>query len=216
MRVLISAGEASGDLYASRLVRALSARHPGAEFFGCAGPRMQAAGVRPIIDMRSIAVVGLVEVLRHIPRILGQFRKLVRAIPKEHPEIAILTDAPDFNLRLARHLHRHGVPVVYLIAPQAWAWRQGRVRAMRVTLTRLLCIFPFERKFFEDRGVPTTYIGHPLSRIVRPSLTRAAFCERMGIPADSRIVALLPGSRHGVVERHLPVLLEALQRIRTR
>src|ERR1700689_4729238 len=109
MRILISAGEASGDLYASRVVEVLRARHPEAEFFGCAGPRMQAAGVRPIIDMRSIAVGGLVEVLRHIPRILGQFRKLVRAIPKEYPEIAILTDAPDFNLRLARRLRRHGV-----------------------------------------------------------------------------------------------------------
>jgi lipid-A-disaccharide synthase len=214
MRVLISAGEDSGDLYAAAVVQALRARQPEAEFFGCAGPRMQAAGVRPVIDMRSIAVVGLVEVLRHIPRILGQFRALVGAIPKERPEIAILTDAPDFNLRLARRLHRHGVPVVYLIAPQAWAWRQGRVRTMRATITRLLCIFPFEREFFESRGVLTTYIGHPLARIVKPSLSRAEFCEKLGIPMDTRIVAVLPGSRHGVVERHLPVLLEALQQIR--
>jgi lipid-A-disaccharide synthase len=214
MRILISAGEDSGDLYAAAVVQALRARHPDAEFFGCAGPRMQAAGVRPIIDMRSIAVVGLVEVLRHIPRILGQFRKLVRAIPKECPEIAILTDAPDFNLRLARRLHAHGVPVVYLIAPQAWAWRQGRVRTMRATITRLLCIFPFEREFFESRGLPTTYLGHPLARIVKSSLTRAEFCEKLGIPTDSRVVALLPGSRHGVVRRHLPVLLEAVEQIR--
>jgi len=216
MRVLISAGEDSGDLYAASVVQALRARHPDAEFFGCAGPRMQAAGVRPIIDMRSIAVVGLVEVLRHIPRILGQFRTLVRAIPNEHPEVAVLTDAPDFNLRLARRLHRQGVPVVYLIAPQAWAWRQGRVRTMRATVTRVLCIFPFEREFFESRGVPTTYIGHPLARIVKPSLTRAEFCEKLGISIDSRVVAVLPGSRHGVVERHLPVLLEALKQIRDR
>src|ERR1700677_2014543 len=137
MRILISAGEASGDLYASRVVETLRARHPDAEFFGCAGPRMQAAGVRPIIDMRSIAVVGLVEVVRHIPRIWGQFRKLSRAIPIEQPEIAILPAAPDFHLRLARRLHRLGVPVVYLIAPQAWAWRQGRVRTMRETIRRL-------------------------------------------------------------------------------
>ena len=165
MRILISAGEASGDLYASRVVEALRARHPEAEFFGCAGPRMQAAGVRAIIDMRSIAVVGLVEVIRHIPRIWGQFRKLVRAIPVERPEIAILTDAPDFHLRLARRLHRQGVPVVYLIAPQAWAWREGRVRTMRATINRLLCIFPFEQAFFERRGVPTTFIGHPLGTL---------------------------------------------------
>ncbi len=216
MRVLISAGEASGDLYAAAVVRALRARHPDAEFFGCAGPRMQEAGVRPIIDMRSIAVVGLVEVVRHIPRILGQFRRLVQAIPKEHPEIAILTDAPDFNLRLARQLRRRKVPVVYLIAPQAWAWRQGRVRSMRRTIDRLLCIFPFERDFFEARGIQTTYIGHPLARIVKPSLTRGEFCAKFGIPIDARILAVLPGSRHGVVERHLPILLEAIRKIRER
>src|ERR1700689_2200276 len=138
MRILISAGEASGDLYASRVVEVLRARHPEAEFFGCAGPRMQVAGVRPIIDMRSIAVVGLVEVVRHVPRILGQFRKLVGAIPKEHPETAILPAAPAFHLRLARHLQRQGVPLVYLIAPQAWAWRQGRVRVLRATVRPLL------------------------------------------------------------------------------
>ncbi len=214
MRVLISAGEASGDLYAAAVVRALRARHPEAEFFGCAGPRMQEAGVRPTIDMRSIAVVGLVEVVRHIPRILGQFRRLVRAIPKEHPEIAILTDAPDFNLRLARHLRRLNVPVAYLIAPQAWAWRQGRTRVMRPTLNRLLCIFPFERDFFEARGIPTTYIGHPLARIVKPALTRSEFCAKFGIPVESRILAVLPGSRHGVVERHLPILLDVIRKIR--
>jgi lipid-A-disaccharide synthase len=216
MRVLISAGEDSGDLYAAAVVRALRGRHPDAEFFGCAGPRMQAAGVRPIIDMRSIAVIGLVEVVSHIPRILGQFRRLVRAIPKEKPEIAILTDAPDFHLRLAKRLRRAGVPVVYLIAPQAWAWRQGRVRTLRDNVDRLLCIFPFEREFFESRGVPTSFIGHPLARIVKPSLTRAEFSREFGIPMDARVLALTPGSRHGVVERHLPALLEAVERIRRR
>src|SRR5580698_9092816 len=166
MRILISAGEASGDLYASRVVEMLQARHPEAEFFGCAGPRMQAAGVRPIIDQRSIAVVGLVEVVRHIPRIWRQFRKLVRAIPEEHPDVAVLTDAPDFHLRLAKKLRKAGVPVVYLIAPQAWAWREGRVRTLRQNVKSLLCIFPFEEDFFRARGVPATYIGHPLARLV--------------------------------------------------
>jgi lipid-A-disaccharide synthase len=216
MKVLISAGEASGDLYAAAVVRALRARHPDAEFFGCAGPRMQEAGVRPIIDMRSIAVVGLVEVLRHIPRIWGQFRKLSRAILIERPEIAILTDAPDFHLRLARRLHRQGVPVVYFIAPQAWAWRQGRVRTMRATIRRLLCIFPFEQEFFERHGVPTTYIGHPLGRMVKPSMGRAEFRRKLGVPGGARVLALLPGSRHGEVERHLPALLEAVKQIRAR
>jgi lipid-A-disaccharide synthase len=215
VRVLISAGEASGDLYASRVVAALRGRHPDAEFFGCAGPRMQAAGVRAVVDARSLAVVGIVEVLAHIPRIYGEFRKLVRAARTERPDIAILTDSPDFHLRLARKLHAQGIPVVYLIAPQAWAWRQGRVKTMRRTIQRLLCIFPFEETFFQQYGVPTTFIGHPLARIVKPSLTRAEFCEKFGLPSGDRFVVLLPGSRHGEVARHMPYLLDAAKRIQS-
>jgi lipid-A-disaccharide synthase len=216
VRILISAGEASGDLYASRLVQALRARHPDAAFFGCAGPRMQAAGVRAVVDQRSLAVVGIVEVAAHIPRIWGEFRKLVRSAQEEKPDLAILTDSPDFHLRLAKKLKRLGVPVVYLIAPQAWAWREGRVKVMRATIRRLLCIFPFEKDFFEARGVPTAYLGHPLARVVRPSLSRAEFCAAMGIAESSRVVALLPGSRHGEVARHMPTLIQAAERIRSR
>jgi lipid-A-disaccharide synthase len=216
VRVLISAGEASGDLYASRVVAALKARHPDAEFFGCAGPRMQAAGVRAIVDSRALAVVGLVEVVSHIPRIYGEFRKLVRAISKERPDIAVLTDSPDFHLRLAKKLRRQGVPVVYLIAPQAWAWRQSRVRTMRRTIDRLLCIFPFEEAFFCQHGVPASFIGHPLARIVKASLTRAEFCEKFGLSTDDRIVVLLPGSRHGELARHMPYLFDAAARVQAR
>jgi lipid-A-disaccharide synthase len=174
---------------------------------------MQAVGVRAIVDSRSLAVVGLVEVVAHIPRIYGEFRKLVRAVATEKPEIAVLADSPDFHLRLAKKLRRRGVPVVYLIAPQAWAWREGRVRAMRRDLRRLLCIFPFEQEWFEKRGVPTTYIGHPLARIVQPTLSREEFCARIGVPVDSKIVALLPGSRHGEAARHMPDLIQAAEAI---
>ena len=214
MRILVSAGEASGDLYASRVVEVLRARHPEAEFFGCAGPRMQAAGVRAVVDQRSLAVVGLVEVVRHIPRIWGEFRKLIRAAAAEKPTIAILTDSPDFHLRVAKKLRRLGVPVVYLIAPQAWAWREGRVRTLRTATSRLLCIFPFEEEFFRSRGVAATYIGHPLARMVQPALTRTEFCARAGVSENARLVTLLPGSRHGELARHLPVLLDAAIRIR--
>jgi lipid-A-disaccharide synthase len=216
VRIFISAGEASGDLYASRVVETLRARHPDAEFFGCAGPRMQAAGVRAIVDSRSIAVAGLVEVVAHIPRIWGEFRKLVRAAADQKPDLAILTDAPDFHLRLAKKLKKLGIPIVYLIAPQAWAWRSGRVRIMRERINRLLCIFPFELEFFESRGVPTTYLGHPLARIVRPSMTRAEFFNKLALPTDGRIIVLLPGSRHGEVERHMPALFDAVRLIRKR
>ena len=214
MRILISAGEASGDLYAAGVVEALRARHPEARFFGCAGPRMQAAGVRAIVDARSLAVVGLVEVLAHLPRIRREFKKLTGAIPAERPDLAVLTDSPDFHLRVAKRLRKAGVPVVYLIAPQAWAWREGRVRTMRASVRRLLCIFPFEQEFFERRGVPTTYIGHPLARLVKPSLSRAEFLAKFAIPTEARIVALLPGSRQGEVARHLPALLQAAEAVR--
>jgi lipid-A-disaccharide synthase len=221
VRIFISAGEASGDLYASRLVEVLKTRHPEAEFFGCAGPRMQAAGVRPVVDQRSLAVVGIIEVIPHIPRILLELKKLVRACATEPPDVAILTDSPSFHLPLARKLKRQGVTIVYLVAPQAWAWKQGRVKTMRATLTRLLCIFPFEEEFFRKHGVPTTYIGHPLSRLAKPKLTRAEFCSKLGIPEVSRdnaskIIALLPGSRHGELARHLPMLLEAVKLIHQR
>ncbi|HEV8417071.1 MAG TPA: lipid-A-disaccharide synthase [Bryobacteraceae bacterium] len=221
MRIFISAGEASGDLYASRLVEVLKTRYPEAEFFGCAGPRMQAAGVRPVVDQRSLAVVGIIEVIPHIPRILLELKKLVRACATEPPDVAILTDSPSFHLPLARKLKRQGVTIVYLVAPQAWAWKQGRVKTMRATLTRLLCIFPFEEEFFRKHDVPTTYIGHPLSRLAKPKLTRAEFCSKLGIAEVSRdnaskIIALLPGSRHGELARHLPILLEAVKLIRQR
>ena len=209
MRILISAGEASGDLYASRVVEALKRRYPDAVFFGCAGPRMQAAGVRAIVDQRSLAVVGIVEVLAHIPRIYGEFRKLIRAAEREKPDVAVLTDSPDFHLRLAKKLAARGIPVVYLIAPQAWAWRSGRTKLMSRVVKHLLCIFPFEEPSFRERGVPTTFIGHPLARIVKPSMTRAEFCTRFGFAESDRIVVLLPGSRHGEVARHMPYLIEA-------
>lgn len=214
VRVFISAGEASGDLYASRVVEAIRRQHPDAEFFGCAGPRMQTAGVNAIVDSRSISVVGLVEVIAHIPRIWREFRKLTRAAAALKPDVAVLTDSPDFHLRLAKKLKRQGIPIVYLIAPQAWAWREGRVKTLLATVDRLLAIFPFEPAFFEKHGVPTTYIGHPLARIFRPSMTRNEFYRNFDLPPTEKIVALLPGSRHGEVERHMPDLLDAARRIR--
>lgn len=212
--VLISAGEASGDLYAANLVQALRRRNPELDFFGCAGPRMQGAGVRAIVDARSLAVVGLVEVVTHIPRIYREYRKLLSSIRSEKPALAILTDSPDFHLRLARNLKRLNIPVVYLIAPQVWAWRKGRLRLMRKTIARLLCIFPFEQKFFGDNGIETTYIGHPLTRLVKPSARREALRVRYGVAESEPLIALLPGSRKGEAARHLPILLDTVRHMK--
>lgn len=211
---MISAGEASGDLYAAGLVEALRRRNPAIEFFGCAGPRMQQAGVRPVVDARSIAVVGLVEVVTHIPRIWREFRKLLGAARRQAPDLAILTDSPDFHLRLARRLKQSKIPIFYLIAPQAWAWRKGRLPRMRKTIDRLLCIFPFEQDFFMRNGIDTTYIGHPLTRLVKPSAGRDVLRERFGIPDGAPLIALLPGSRRGEAARHLPALIETVACIR--
>ncbi len=213
MRILVSAGEASGDLYASRIVEILKARHPKAEFFGVAGPRMQAAGVRAIVDQRQLAVIGLLDVVPHIPRIYRILNKLTGAAAEQKPDLAILTDSAGFHLRVAKRLQRLGVPVIQLIAPQAWAWREYRVKTMRRTLRQLLCILPFEEKFFRDRGVPTTYIGHPLARIAKASLTKSELCAKLGVPSDARIVALLPGSRKGEVARHIPILINTIKRL---
>ena len=216
LKILVSAGEASGDLYAASLVEALRRREPDAEFFGCAGPRMQAAGVQMVVDMVSLAVVGLVEVVSHIPRIYREFRKLCRAAALRRPDLAILTDSPDFHLRLAPKLKRLGIPVVCLVAPQAWAWRRGRVHTLRRNVERLLCIFPFEEEFFRAEGVPAVYIGHPLARLVKPSLGREEFRSKHGGPPDRPLVVLLPGSRPGEVARHLPDLAGAVGRILAR
>jgi lipid-A-disaccharide synthase len=213
IKVLVSAGEASGDLYAASLVEALRRHFPDAVYFGCAGPRMQAAGVRIIVDAHSLAVVGLFEVVAHLPRIYGEFRKLIAAARSEQPDFALLTDSPDFNLRVARKLKSLGIPVIYLVAPQVWAWRKDRLPAIRDTVRRLLCLFPFEEPFFREHGVDAYYIGHPLTRLARPSLDRQAFLRKFGIPGDRPLIALLPGSRPGEIARHLAALSDAVQRI---
>jgi len=213
LNVLVSAGEASGDLYASMLVEELRRIWPDARFFGCTGPKLRAAGVETVVDAASLAVVGLAEVVAHIPRIWKEYRRLVREAEARRPAVAILTDSPDFHLRAARRLAAAGIPVVYLVAPQAWAWRRGRVKEMRRTIARLLCIFPFEEEFFRNEGVRAVYVGHPLAGLVKPGLGRDEFFRKHGLAADRPLIAVLPGSRRGEAARHLPALLDAVARL---
>ena len=212
-KILISAGEASGDFYASGLIEALRRRRGDLDFFGCAQPRMLALGVRPAMDAEKLGVLGLVEVVKHLPGIYGEYRKLLAAAREEKPELAILTDSPDFHLRVARRLHEMGIPVVYLVAPQTWAWRQGRVKQMRRNLRKLLCIFPFEEAWFRERGVEAHYIGHPMARHIAPKLTREEFFAKVGLDPARKVVALMPGSRRGEIRRHLPAIVDAVERI---
>jgi lipid-A-disaccharide synthase len=211
--ILISAGEASGDRYAAMLVEELRHRWPDARFFGCAGPRMRRAGVEPVIESESLAVVGLVEVLAHLPRIWREYRRIVAVAKERHPSVAILTDSPDFHLRLARRMKELRVPVAYLVAPQVWAWRKSRLAGMRRTIGKLLCIFPFEEEFFRSNGLKAWYIGHPLAGLVRPAMEKSEFFRKHRLAPNRQLVTVLPGSRRGEAARHLPVLLDAVERI---
>lgn len=175
---------------------------------------MRAAGVRGVVDTESLSVVGLVEVVRHLPRIHGEYRRLLAAAERERPAAAVLTDSSGFHLRVAPKLHGMGVRVFYLVAPQAWAWREGRVRSLRRNVTELYCIFPFEEEWFRSRGVPAVYIGHPLAREVRPQLSREEFLASHGLPSGHPVITFCPGSRRGEVRRHLPVLAGAARLIR--
>lgn len=213
LKILVSAGEASGDRYAAELVSELRQRIPDAEFFGSAGPHMRNAGVEPVIRSESLSVVGLVEVLRHIPRIYGEFKTLVNDAERRRPDLIILTDSPDFHIRVAKRLKHLGVPIIWYVAPQFWAWRQWRVHKFRRLVDHLLCIFPFEPQFFEKHGVATTYVGHPLADAPATDTTREEMCQKHHLDPSLPIVALLPGSRRGESARHLPYLTDAVTRI---
>lgn len=207
-RIFVSAGEASGDLYGSLLIEALGKRLGGAEFFGCGGDRMRAAGCQTLVDARELAMVGIVEVLPGLPKAWRALQLLKNSAKKEPPALAILVDFPDFNLRLAKALKRLGTPVVYFVAPQVWAWRPGRLKTLRRNVDRLLCIFPFEEEFFTAGGVEAEFVGHPLVTRVAPSLSADDFRARFGLPKATPLVALLPGSRRREIELNLPPLIE--------
>jgi lipid-A-disaccharide synthase len=210
---MIIAGEASGDARGAALVRAIKDRLPDAEFIGLGGDAMAAAGVEVLVHARDLAVVGFTEV---IPR-LRFFRKVLkdtaRRISGDKPDLLILVDFPDFNLRLAKAGRRAGVPVFYYIAPQIWAWRQGRVKHLRRFVDRLAVLFPFEPDWFAARGVRVDFVGHPLYDEV-PLLGRAEARSRLGIDPPGRLVGLLPGSRWSEVGRILPEFLEAARALR--
>jgi lipid-A-disaccharide synthase len=206
--ILLSAGEASGDMYAAQLAAALKKRLD-VQIFGMGGDQMRAAGVEVIADYREVSVLGITEILSHLPSLIHAMRKLVSEARRRKPVLAILTDFPGFHLRLARKLKPLGVKNIYYVCPQFWAWRPWRVRVVRRRFIKALCIFPFEEKFYGDAGVPTKFIGHPLVSTVSATLTRAQFAEKHGLDPARRIVTLLPGSRSAEIVRHLPAMLTA-------
>lgn len=211
LRVLISAGEASGDFYGAQLIEALRRRRPELEVFGLGGDRMRAAGCETVVDAKDIAVVGITEILRHLPRIYARFGRLRRAIAQRRPNLGVVIDSPAFNLRVARALHRRGVPVVYYVAPQFWAWRQWRARIVRKYVAQALTIFPFEVEFWRHWGVPAQFVGHPLAEVARPRTTREELSKQNQLDTEKPWITLMPGSRRREVEMNLPAMAEAAQ-----
>ena len=212
--MLLVAGEASGDLHGATLASALTTLAPGVRIAGMGGARMAGAGVRLVRRVERVTVVGGTEALGRIPALWSAFKVLRGQLRYRRPRVLVLIDFPEFNMRLARVAHRLGVPVVYFIAPQLWAWRPHRIHAMARDVTRVLAIFPFEVGLYQEAGVPVEFVGHPLLDVL-PAIDRET--ARRGLAGDGEtLVGLLPGSREAEVRRHLPVLLGAAERIRAR
>ena len=213
LKIMISAGEASGDRLGAGLARSLFRLHPGVELLGMGGDEMAAAGVRIVQHASEVAVVGFVEVIRHLPTIRRAMGRLEATLAAERPDVLVPIDFPDFNLRLAGRAKAAGVPVVYYVSPQVWAWRRGRVRAMRDVLRRMLVLFPFESAFYEAEGVPATFVGHPAATS-HARASRADLLPRLALDPGRPVAALLPGSRVGEAGRLFPILLDAARALR--
>src|SRR5579871_1614259 len=205
---MVVAGEASGDQHAADLVAELQKRRPDLHFFGMGGPRLRSRHVDLLYGMEEISVMGIVEVLPKLWRILRVKRGLERAAARRLPACAILVDVPDFNLRLARSLKRLGIPVVYYVSPKLWAWRRGRIRQVEAYVDRMLCILPFEERFYRGAGIEASYVGNPTLEQVPEPDQASTFRRDLGLP-DRPTLALLPGSRRSEIRRILPALAAA-------
>jgi lipid-A-disaccharide synthase len=201
LRVGLVAGEASGDTLGADLIAALRRRVPDARFFGVAGPKMQAAGCEVWEPAESLAVMGLFEVLRHLPRLVALLRRIGDRMLEARPDVFVGIDAPDSNLRIARRLHAAGIPTVQYVSPQVWAWRQGRARSIGEAVDLVLCLLPFEKRFYDEHGMRAEFVGHPLADAIPMAVDRAGARARLGLDPASEVVALLPGSRRGEVSR---------------
>jgi len=213
-KILVVAGEASGDHHAARVIAAIREQEPRAEFFGIGGEAMAGEGVRLLLHAADLAVMGLSEVVSRLGVVLRALRDVARALKTERPALVILVDFPDFNFWVARLARFYRVPVMYYISPQVWAWRTYRVRTIARLVDRMVVIFPFEADFYRERGVPVTHVGHPLMETLPILTDRRALLAQWGLDPAHLSVALLPGSRASEIERHLPTMLKAAALIR--
>lgn len=212
-RIAIVAGEASGDLLAARLIRALREFCPDCQFEGIAGAEMQAAGCHTLFPLEKLSVMGLIEVLKHLPELLSIRKQLLQRWQNDPPDVFIGVDAPDFNLPLAAKLHAGGIPTVHYVSPSVWAWRQQRVRKMQGNIDLMLTLFPFEARFYHEHGIAAEFVGHPLADEVSFDASRGSARQQLGLPLDAPILAILPGSRRSEVRYLAPDFLQAAQQL---
>jgi len=217
--IFISAGEASGEHYgallASTLQRRLAAVGQTAQLFGMGGERMRAAGLECVVRSEDMAVMGLTEVVLHLPRIYGEFRKLKKGIRARRPDVAVLIDFPEIHFRLAKEFHRLGVPVIFFVSPQLWAWKKHRIKLVQKLVRKMLVIFPFEEAFYRQHGVEAEFVGHPLAELPLPAVTREQFAAENRLDPTRTWIGLLPGSRPKEIRDHLPEMLEAARRLQS-
>ena len=215
--IFISAGEASGEHYGALLIAALKSQLASTgqtgQFFGMGGERMVAAGLERVVRSEDMAVMGITEVVRHLPRIYREFRRLKQAIRDRRPDIAILIDFPDIHFKLAEEFHRLGVPVIFFVSPQLWAWKKHRIKLVRKYVDKMLVIFPFEEEFYRDRGVAAEFVGHPLAELPLPTITREQFAAENGLDPSRTWIGLLPGSRPKEIRDNLPEILKAAREL---
>ncbi|HSE88702.1 MAG TPA: lipid-A-disaccharide synthase [Candidatus Binatia bacterium] len=212
-QVMLVVGEASGDIHGADLVRALSSKDPTLRFFGVAGEQLKQTNFEVLLNVSQLAGMGFVELAGSVRRIWQAYRTLRQAMRERKPDLLVLIDFPEFNLRLAKLAKKLKIPVLYYVSPQIWAWRRGRVRQIARCVDHMAVVFPFEVPFYESRGVKVSYVGHPLLDIVRSRESREAMLAQLALDSEKRTIAILPGSRRGEVSYHLPVLLDAALRL---
>ncbi len=215
--IFISAGEASGEHYGALLIaelqRRLAAAGQQAHFIGMGGERMVQSGLEPIVRAEDMAVMGFSEIVAHLPRIYREFRKLKKAIRSRRPAVAVLIDFPEIHFRLAREFHRLGIPVVYFVSPQLWAWKKHRIELVRRFISRMAVIFPFEESFYRSRGIAAEFVGHPLAELPLPAVPREQFAAENSLDPARQWIAILPGSRITEIGDHLPTMLAAARKL---
>jgi lipid-A-disaccharide synthase len=211
--ILIVAGENSGEKCGASFIKEFRNNNPSTEFFGIGGHQMKEEGVSLLYSIQDLSHVGIFEILSHLPRLKRILSNIKHEVERRKPEAAVLIDSPDFNLRLVKSLKKLGIPVLYYISPTVWAWRKGRLKTIKKYVDKMLLIFPFEAKIYQQAGIPAEYVGHPLLERMNLSLSREEFYQKYNLSPDKKTICLLPGSRQSEINYHMPILTPAVQKI---